>query len=57
MGLLGVAKDDRAGVTIHPTAIVHPDARIGAGTIVGPYVDDRRARDASAATAASARRR
>jgi UDP-N-acetylglucosamine acyltransferase len=38
LGLLGVAKDARAGVTIHPTAIVHPDTRIGRGTIVGPYV-------------------
>src|SRR5688572_20128965 len=38
LGLLGVAKDSRAGVTIHPTAIVHPDTRIGRGTIVGPYV-------------------
>ena len=38
MGLSGVAVDTRAGVTIHPTAIVHPDARIGAGTIIGPYV-------------------
>ena len=38
LGLLGVAKDARAGVTIHPTAIVHPDTRIGRGTVVGPYV-------------------
>jgi UDP-N-acetylglucosamine acyltransferase len=38
LGLRGVAKDARAGVTIHPTAIVHPGARIGRGTIVGPYV-------------------
>ncbi len=38
LGLLGVPADARAGVTIHPTAIVHPDARIGAGTVIGPYV-------------------
>jgi UDP-N-acetylglucosamine acyltransferase len=36
--LLGLSSaDGRAGVTIHPTAIVHADARIGAGTTVGPY--------------------
>ena len=38
LGLSGVVADSRAGVTIHPTAIVHPEARIGAGTTIGPYV-------------------
>jgi len=28
----------RAGVTMHPTAVVHPRAVIGAGTVIGPYV-------------------
>ncbi|HWB15220.1 MAG TPA: acyl-ACP--UDP-N-acetylglucosamine O-acyltransferase [Vicinamibacterales bacterium] len=25
------------GVSIHPTAIVHPDAEVGEGTVIGPY--------------------
>ena len=37
LGLSRVAPDGRAGVTIHPTAIVHPDAKIGEGTTIGPY--------------------
>jgi UDP-N-acetylglucosamine acyltransferase len=37
LGLSRVEADGRAGVTIHPTAIVHDDARIGPGTTVGPY--------------------
>lgn len=28
---------DLSAVTIHKTALVHPEARIGAGSIVGPY--------------------
>jgi UDP-N-acetylglucosamine acyltransferase len=39
LGLLGTPADGRAGVTIHPTAIVHPDAQIGAGTVIGPYAN------------------
>lgn len=27
----------RAGVRAHPTAVIHPDARLGAGVDVGPY--------------------
>ena len=38
LGLIGVPTASRAGVTIHPTAIVHPATRIGAGTTIGPYV-------------------
>jgi UDP-N-acetylglucosamine acyltransferase len=37
LGLTGGAPDGRAGVSIHPTAIVHPGARIGPGTAIGPY--------------------
>ena len=37
LGLAPVLSGGRAGVTIHPTAVVHQDARIGAGTAVGPY--------------------
>ncbi|MGH8638568.1 MAG: acyl-ACP--UDP-N-acetylglucosamine O-acyltransferase [Burkholderiales bacterium] len=38
LGLTAVPADSRAGVTIHPTAIVHPGARVGPGTTIGPYV-------------------
>ena len=37
LGLSHLTVEGRAGVSIHPTAIVHPDARIGAGTTIGPY--------------------
>ena len=37
LGLSTVAPDGRVGVTIHPTAVVHPDAKIGRGTSIGPY--------------------
>ena len=37
LGLSHLTVDGRAGVNIHPTAIVHPDARIGSGTTIGPY--------------------
>jgi len=37
LGLANVAVGNRAGVTIHPTAIVDPDATIGEGTSIGPY--------------------
>jgi UDP-N-acetylglucosamine acyltransferase len=37
LGLSTVAADGRAGVNIHPTAIVHQDAAIGRGTTVGPH--------------------
>jgi UDP-N-acetylglucosamine acyltransferase len=30
------ARGGRVGVTIDPTAIVHPDAEIGAGSVIGP---------------------
>ena len=29
---------EKAGIDIHPTAIIHPNAKIGAGTVIGPYV-------------------
>jgi UDP-N-acetylglucosamine acyltransferase len=32
-----VANGSRAGVTVDRTAIVHPDARIGAGSVIGPH--------------------
>ena len=38
LGLTREAREGRAGVDIHPTAIVHEEARIGAGTSIGPYV-------------------
>jgi UDP-N-acetylglucosamine acyltransferase len=31
------ARGAGAGVTIHPTAIVHPDAQLGDGVAIGPY--------------------
>ena len=37
LGLSMVGAGGRAGVTIHPTAIVHQDAQIGRGTSIGPY--------------------
>ena len=37
LGLSTVARDGRVGVSIHPTAIVHPDAKVGRGTSIGPY--------------------
>jgi UDP-N-acetylglucosamine acyltransferase len=37
LGLTAGAGGQRAGVSIHPTAIVHPSATVGAGTTIGPY--------------------
>jgi UDP-N-acetylglucosamine acyltransferase len=36
--VLALETPEAAAPEIHPTAIVHLDAKIGAGTIVGPYV-------------------
>ena len=36
--VLALETAEGAAPEIHSTAIVHPDAKIGAGTIVGPYV-------------------
>jgi UDP-N-acetylglucosamine acyltransferase len=34
----GIVPPEHAGASVHPTALIDPQARLGAGVVVGPYV-------------------